>query len=154
VTTPNGFSAPITFTCPSSLPAYVHCSFAPDPIPTTLAGAGTSASTVLTISVDATVAGLPPPGGYNLALAWPLALVGLLPLGWRRRRPHRLRFGLAFALGLVLAAGLVGCGSSPASTGGGNGAKPPPAGAVPIAIGANIAGGTLPALNLTLTITN
>ncbi len=154
VTTPDGFSAPITFTCPSSLPAYVHCSFAPDPIPTTLAGAGASASTVLTLSVDATVAGLPPPSGYDWPLAWPLALLGLLPLSWRRRRPRRLRFGLTFALALALAGGLVGCGSSSTPAGGGSGAKPPPAGAVPIAIGANIAGGSLPALNLTLTITN
>ncbi|HUX68552.1 MAG TPA: FG-GAP-like repeat-containing protein [Terriglobales bacterium] len=153
VTTPNGFSAPITFTCPSTLPAYVHCGFSPNPIPTTLAGAGDSASTVLTITVDATVAGLPPPGGFDLAMAWPLALLGLLPLGWRKRRGRRGGWALAVVLGLALGGGLVGCGSSAAPNLGGGG-TPPPAGAVPIAIGANMTGGSLPALNLTLTILN
>ncbi len=100
----SGLSGSVTLAC-SGLPAGVHCSFSPE----TVQLGGTAASSVLTVSADAsTVAQLAPlPGRALFALFTPgLGLLGVVVGSFGSRR-KQLVVGAVLVLALL---SLVGCG--------------------------------------------
>ncbi|MEO6803593.1 MAG: choice-of-anchor tandem repeat GloVer-containing protein [Granulicella sp.] len=147
LTPTGGYAGTVALTC-GTLPAHVYCSFAPSLL--TIASGTTSATSVLTVSISTTNLALltsPKSGGEGknplLAFALCSPLFTLSLFGIRRRKKSFATFFGACLLMLV-ASGLVGCGSTSNTT-----AKP---GTYSIPIVLKLADGTTIAANTTLIV--
>jgi hypothetical protein len=119
MTPTGGYDGTVTFTCPSTLPAEVTCSFNP----TTLSGS--TLKTTLTLGTQGPTATLIAPAGTNsngTSNLWAslsgVGLVGLVLAGDWKKRSRRRKIIILGILALILILGL-GCGGGNSSSGGG-----------------------------------
>jgi hypothetical protein len=119
----NGYDGTVTFTCPSSLPTGVTCSFNPTSL------SGSVLKTTLTLTTQGPTAALIPPAGGNSPQGatnlWAslsgIGLFGLVLAGDCKKRNRRRMAIMLGILALVMVVALGGCGGGSSSGGGGGG---------------------------------
>jgi hypothetical protein len=137
--TPTGFSGSVSFSCPSSLPAGVSCSFSPNP----LSVSGSAAvSTTLTIATTAPTSSMVMPTDINpargnmnlLASLSAMGLVGLVLTGDWKKRKLSSRVIIMAVIALVMIMAWSGCGGGSSSGGGGTPTGGTPAGTYTVTV--------------------
>jgi uncharacterized repeat protein (TIGR03803 family) len=147
VTPVNGFNSAVSFTC-GNLPAEAACTFNPPSVTPSGGSAVSSTLTVSTTAASAALRGLRPSSHYPIYAFFVPCLGMFCNVALRRKRAHRgLRVFGMFSI-LMLAAGLISCGSNSSPR---NSGTPP--GTTTATITASTAGTGAISHNATLTIT-
>jgi hypothetical protein len=158
VTPINGYSGTVSFTCPTSLPAKVSCSFSPTSV---APSAGAYPTTSLTLTTVAATASLLVPARPNSNPTAPtlwaslsgLGLCGLVLAGAGKKRNRRHMVILGILL-LVMTFTMFGCGGSSSSGGGSTGTPGTAAGNYTVTVTATGTGTGSPThtMNVTLVV--
>jgi hypothetical protein len=156
VTPTYGYSGTVSFTCPSSLPTKVSCSFSPASVSPS---GGAYPGSTLTLSTTAATASFVAPTRPNskpldptlLASLGAFGLFGLLLTGTARKRNRRHIVFLAMIL-LATMFTLVGCGGGNNSSNNNTGTPGTPAGDYTIAVTATGSGTGAPVSTMNVTL--
>jgi hypothetical protein len=158
VTPSYGYNGTVAFTCPSTLPTKVTCSFSPTSVSPSN---GAYATTTLSLATTAATASLALPGRPGSRSASPMILASLggfgvfglilAGVGSKRNRRHMAVLGIVL---LVMMFTFIGCGGSSSNSGTNSSVPGTPAGTYTVTVTAAGNGASAPThtLNVTLVV--